>query len=116
MEAVTQNTELAEKNHVLSERVRILESQLAEKGASETLRFDGQVYWQGEVGEQDNGPICPKCKDGHDRVSRMADRGNGYTCCPVCDYCLPNASLPYPKLRLSREYDGNDDEHGNAWI
>jgi len=101
LEAITQNTELATENHALAEKVRELQTALTARDSTKAWKFDGQVYWSGEPGVPANGPLCPRCKDKDDKQSRMADRGNGFMCCRVCDLCVKNKHLPYPALRLS---------------
>lgn len=73
--------------------------------AKHDVAFDGQVYWSGEAGNPAGGPYCAKCKDQDDKLVRMSDRGNGFTCCVVCSTCVANKHLPYPGLRLSREWE-----------
>lgn len=116
LEAVTQNTQLASENNELSRRVRDLEAEVATLRKGPDLSFDGQVYWSGEAGEPSNGPYCPKCKDGKDRRSRMIDK-TGYTCCPVCDYCVDNEHLyKYPKLKATPHYRAERDSGGSdSW-
>lgn len=115
LEAVIQNTELAEKNHALSERIRVLEGELAQGKATGSLDFDGQVYWRGERGKAANGPLCPACRDKDDRDARMTDRGNGFSCCTVCNHCVNNSDLRYPELRLSREEDFGSSDPDGTW-
>jgi hypothetical protein len=107
-EAVTHNTELAEKNHTLSERVRELEAEAVAREAANSLEFDGQVYWRGECGDPANGPFCPRCRDKDRREAWMTDRGNGFSCCVACDFSVSNEDLPYPTLGLSAEWDSGD--------
>src|SRR5436309_2344115 len=80
LEAITQNTQLAAENHGLTEQVRQLEAKLATREAAPSFRFDGHVYWSGEPGILENGPFCAHCMDKDKKPSRMADRGNGFTC------------------------------------
>jgi hypothetical protein len=115
LELVSQNTELAEKNHTLFERVRALESDLARMRARGTLEFDGQVYWSGNPGEPSNGPLCPRCYDKEERHARMTDRGNGFTCCATCDYCVGNEDLRYPNLRLSPPWDSSGSDRDTLY-
>jgi hypothetical protein len=109
LEAITDNTRLAAENHALSERVRALEAELASQRAGAALRFDGQVYWSGKPGDEGAGPFCPRCKDKDDKHVRMADRGNGFTCCVGCDHCVENKFIRYPGLRLSAPYEPPDE-------
>ena len=86
--------------------IRAENTALKEKlSAKHHVTFDGQVYWSGEPGNPANGPFCATCKDKDDKLVRMADRGNGYTCCVVCGTCVENKKLPYPGLRLSPTHD-----------
>ena len=72
----------------LREKVVELEQAL---GLRDEMTFRGEAYWRVRHGQEDEGPLCPRCYDGQDRLARMRDRGNGYTCCVVCDYCFGEA-------------------------
>src|SRR5882762_304072 len=98
-----QETTLSLKEELLNLRAEnlALKDKLAGQAARQSLRFDGQVYWSGEPGDPSNGPFCPRCHDKDKRQARMTDRGNGFSCCVVCDHCVENANIKYPNLHLS---------------
>src|SRR5439155_5877598 len=79
-----------------------LKEKMAGQAAKKALSFDGHVYWSGEPGDPANGPFCPRCVSKDSRHSPMTDRGNGFSCCVVCDHCVDNTVIDkYPKLHLS---------------
>ena len=82
----------------LREKIRALERELARR---ETLSFDGQFYWTGEVDSRD-GPYCPTCFDTERLMMRLQfrtveeiDYETGYN--------RPGAKIYYKCSRCSRK-------------
>lgn len=72
------NLELREENRVLREKLDIRES----------LIFDNNLWWRATTDGNRDGPYCPKCYGGDQKVVRMVvanvfERSHQ---CPVCNY------------------------------
>jgi hypothetical protein len=102
LEATSENLRLVTENHSLTERIRRLERDAESSREIGQLNFDGQVYWTGEPSAA-TGPFCPRCKDEHQRLARMTDRGNGFTCCTVCSHGVANTGFKRYGLSYSRD-------------
>src|SRR5712692_1561912 len=73
---------LAEANAHLRRRVLELEHNAKDLDAMIHLH---NVYWLTRDDGSEDGPFCPKCRDGDRKPARMADEpGTDYWFCPVC--------------------------------
>lgn len=80
-----ENLDLRNQNRELRQRL----------GARTELIFDKNLYWRKADDGQHEGPFCPKCFAGSDRVSPLANHpGDHYYRCPVCSYCSPQSAAP----------------------
>jgi len=76
---------LAEENaHLRQELLEFRE----QKKVRQNMEFVESVYWRANDGKRE-GPFCPKCLDGNERSSRMADRHDDHCWrCAVCGYAI----------------------------
>jgi hypothetical protein len=72
------NLELREQNRELRERL----------DKREALTFKRNLWWRTTPDGKDDGPYCPKCFGGDQKVVRMTDVNSpeGANRCPVCNY------------------------------
>ena len=82
-----------EENTELRRKVMELEQ---EKNTRESLAYRHGASWRTDSGGKVEGPFCPRCHDADSKVIRMANRGNGYICCPDCHHCIDDPVSPPP--------------------
>lgn len=91
LEAVTENTSLAQSNAELTREVNRLRDELDLARRSQehrsSLTFRDDAYWR-QTDDAEDGPFCPKCLDADGKTIRMTDRKNGHTCCVHCKFCI----------------------------
>ena len=74
---------LAEENARLREESLSLKEQIRNKNA---LSFRDNVHWMARDGGGEEGPYCPKCWGGEQKLARMQDRSDDdWWRCLVCD-------------------------------
>lgn len=99
---------LAEENARL--RTELLDLREQVKTRQEMI-FQSNVYWRYGKDSNQEGPYCPKCLDGSDKLARMVEPPDGnYWHCPVCNF---NIDMPGRGRSLSdraiTEYDPFND-------
>lgn len=97
LEAIGENTELAQANAELTRKVLRLEQRISEleqlAAAKEELVFRGEAYWRIQPGQTDEGPYCARCYLKNGKAHPMTPRNPQFTCCVVCDHCVPRSGL-----------------------
>lgn len=83
--------EQQEAIHRLTEELRDARAKLAQR---EAMSWDHNVYWRGD-GKGREGPFCPKCLDGEERIARMANlEADIYGFVWKCPCCNHQVSMP----------------------
>lgn len=77
---------LAEENAQLRTELLDLRGQLQIR---QEMHFHNNVYWRHGKDKSREGPYCPKCFDGSNKLARMAEPpGGNYWFCPVCSFLM----------------------------
>ena len=78
-----EGAKLAEENARLREELIEIREKLKIR---DVMEFRHDVYWRRLPGGADEGPYCPKCRDGEGKLARMGDRPHDkYWRCRTCD-------------------------------
>jgi hypothetical protein len=97
LEAIGENTELAQANAELTRKALRLEQRIHEleqvSAAKEELTFRGEAYWRVREGQPDEGPYCARCYLEKAKAHPMTPRNPKFTCCVVCDHCISRGGL-----------------------
>jgi hypothetical protein len=109
LEVLGDNTRKVEENARLTHEVVGLRDRVAtlerEKEQRAQMVFDKNVYWR-EGGTNRDGPYCPKCLDGNDKASRLADRSDDHWWrCPVCGLSIEKPGPAPFRGNVQSDYD-----------
>lgn len=113
--ALKEHMELVEENATLRREAATLRSEIeqartthARRGA---MKLEHGMYFEMAGSAVQEGPFCPKCLDGSDRYARMVDKKNGFTCCPVCNYCADTPGHSFSNRHIGRTITERDDDY-----